>query len=69
MSPDPSSATALPTVSGIAYGSYARRLLMPVIEQNYYLEEVPRALQTAVTLAESLVLPLKQAAIGPQKTQ
>jgi len=69
MSPDSGSVTALPAVSGIAYGSYARRLVMPVIEQNYYLEEVPHALQTAVTLAESLVLPLKQATIGPQKTQ
>ncbi|MEM8501734.1 MAG: LdpA C-terminal domain-containing domain [Cyanobacteria bacterium P01_D01_bin.1] len=64
-----SSAATSSTVSGIAYGSYARRLLMPVIEQNYYLEEVPRSLQTAVTLAESLVLPLKQATIGPQKAQ
>ena len=47
------------TVSGIAYGSYARRLLMPVLEQTYYLEEVPQALQKAVTLAESIVRPLK----------
>ena len=52
------------TVSGIAYGSFARRLLMSVLEQNNYLEEVPHALQTAVTLAESLVMPLKQVAIG-----
>ena len=56
--------TAHPTVSGIAYGSFARRLLMSVLEQNYYLEEVPHALQTAVTLAESLVMPLKQATIS-----
>ncbi len=47
------------TVSGIAYGSFARRLLMPVIEQTHYLEEVPQALHTAVSLAESLVAPLK----------
>ncbi len=47
------------TVSGIAYGSCARRLLMPVIEQTHYLEEVPQALRRAVSLAESLVLPLK----------
>ena len=46
-------------VSGIAYGSFARRLLMPVIEQTHYLEEVPQALQEAVALAKSLVLPLK----------
>ena len=45
------------TVSGIAYGSFARRLLMPVIEQTYYLEEVPQALQKAVTLADSLIRP------------
>ncbi|MEO0767903.1 MAG: LdpA C-terminal domain-containing domain [Cyanobacteria bacterium J06649_4] len=48
------------TVSGIAYGSYARRLLMPVLEQTHYLEEVPQALQFAVELAESLVRPLKE---------
>ena len=48
-------------VSGIAYGSFARHLLLPVIEQNHYLEEVPQALQQAVTLAESLVKPLKVA--------
>ncbi|MEO1792332.1 MAG: LdpA C-terminal domain-containing domain [Cyanobacteria bacterium J06629_19] len=48
-------------VSGIAYGSFARRLLMTALEQNYYLEEVPQALQEAVALAKSLVLPLKQA--------
>ena len=49
------------TVSGIAYGSYARRLLMSVTRQNHYLEEVPQALLEAVALAKSLVLPLKQA--------
>jgi len=49
------------TVSGIAYGGYARRLLMSVIEQNHYLEEVPQALLEAVALAKSLVMPLKQA--------
>ncbi len=58
--PNPNSTGAL-AVSGIAYGSYARRLLMPVIEQNHYLEEVPQALQKAVALADSLVMPLKQA--------
>ncbi|EDX85059.1 4Fe-4S binding domain protein [Synechococcus sp. PCC 7335] len=57
------------TVSGIAYGSFARRLLMSVLEQNHYLEEVPHALQTAVTLAESLVTPLKQVAIGRSQAQ
>lgn len=52
-------------VAGIAYGSFARHLLMPVLmpvlEQNHYLEEVPQALQQAVALAESLVKPLKVA--------
>ena len=47
------------TVSGIAYGSYARHLLAPVIEQTLYLEEVSPALWEAVALAESLVKPLK----------
>nr|WP_228024767.1 LdpA C-terminal domain-containing domain [cf. Phormidesmis sp. LEGE 11477] len=68
-SPDPTLETRRPTVSGIAYGSFARSLLMSVLEQNHYLEEVPHALQTAVTLAESLVMPLKQAAIGPPLAQ
>ncbi len=45
--------------SGIAYGSYARHLLAPVIEQTLYLEEVSPALWEAVALAESLVKPLK----------
>ncbi|MGB7084077.1 MAG: LdpA C-terminal domain-containing domain [Phormidesmis sp.] len=49
-------------VAGIAYGSFARRLLMPVIEQTLYLEEDPHALWKAVELAESLVGPLKQLA-------
>lgn len=48
-------------VAGIAYGSFARRLLMPLIEQTLYLEEVPSTLWKAVALAESLVEPLKQA--------
>lgn len=52
--------TLATVVSGIAYGSYARRLLMPVIEQTHYLEEVPQALQAAVKLARSLVDPLKR---------
>lgn len=55
------------TVSGIAYGSYARRLLMSVIEQTHYLEEVPQALQKAVALAESLVMPLKYPLAPPPK--
>ena len=56
-----SGSTGALAVSGIAYGSYARRLLMSVIGQNHYLEEVPQALLEAVVLANSLVMPLKQA--------
>ncbi len=48
-------------VAGIAYGSFARRLLVPLIEQTLYLEEVPSTLWKAVALADSLVAPLKQA--------
>ncbi len=47
------------TVAGIAYGSFARHLLMSVIEQTLYLEEDPHTLWKAVELAESLVGPLK----------
>ena len=48
-------------ISGIAYGSFARHLLMPLIGQTHYLEEVPSTLWKAVALADSLVAPLKQA--------
>jgi Fe-S-cluster-containing hydrogenase component 2 len=51
-------------VSGIAYGSFARHLLMPVLGQTLYLEEVPATLWEAVALAESLVKPLKESAIS-----
>ncbi len=47
-------------VSGVAYGSFARRLLMPVIEETLYLEEDPLVLWKAVAIAESLIRPLKQ---------
>ncbi|PZO22010.1 MAG: 4Fe-4S ferredoxin [Leptolyngbya foveolarum] len=51
-------------VSGIAYGSFARSLLIPTIEQTLYLEEVPQQLRTAVDLAKSLVDPLKRSAFS-----
>ncbi|MFK8183542.1 MAG: circadian clock protein LdpA [Phormidesmis sp.] len=51
--------TALRTVTGVAYGSYARHLLMPVLGETLYLEEVPVDLWKAVAFAESLVNPLK----------
>lgn len=53
------------TVSGIAYGSFARHLLMPVIGQTLYLEEVSLTLWKAVAIAESLVKPLKQSVEPP----
>lgn len=52
------------TISGVAYGSFARHLLMPVIGQTLYLEEVPLALWKAVAIAESLVKPLKQSVVS-----
>jgi Fe-S-cluster-containing hydrogenase component 2 len=67
-----SSPSPLPSISGVAYGSYARVLLSPIFEQleakevnyinakmNVYLEEKPELLWQAVKLADSLVSPLK----------
>ena len=64
-----------PNVSGIAYGSYARALLSPVLEQlelksmnhataipTVRLESKPELLWQAVALANSLVSQLKQLA-------
>ncbi|WP_017651291.1 circadian clock protein LdpA [Fortiea contorta] len=61
-----------PWISGVAYGSYARVLLSPVLEQlenkevshtgvkeNIYLEQEPELLWQAVELARSLVSQLK----------
>lgn len=47
------------TVTGVAYGSYARHALMPVLGETLYLEEVSADLWKAVALAESLVQSLK----------
>ena len=55
----PKEKTNQPHVSGIAYGSFARSLLMPTLEQTLYLEEKPQQLHTAVDLAKTLVDPLK----------
>lgn len=52
------------TVSGVAYGSFARHLLMPVIDETLYLEEVFPTLWKAVAIAESLVKPLKQSVVS-----
>lgn len=53
-------------IAGVAYGSYARRLLAPVIEQleqqpilPVYLENQPQLLHQAVNLAAALVSQLK----------
>ncbi len=52
------------TISGVAYGSFARHLLMPVIGETLYLEEVSPTLWKAVAIAESLVKPLKQSVVS-----
>jgi Fe-S-cluster-containing hydrogenase component 2 len=50
-------------ISGIAYGSYARSLLLPLLEslenQNQHLEQHPEYLQEVVSKAYSLVGQLK----------
>ena len=67
----------LPFISGIAYGSYARGLLLPIFEQLEQksmnndvtpivrLEEKPELLWQAVELAHSLVFQLKSSYIAP----
>lgn len=55
-------------ISGIAYGSYARSLLSPLVEQlegSTLLEDVPDLLWRSVALAHDLVTPLKSA-ISPR---
>jgi Fe-S-cluster-containing hydrogenase component 2 len=48
-----------PYIAGVAYGSYARSLLAPVLEQTDRLETVPELLNQGVALARSLVAQLK----------
>ena len=55
---------ASPFISGIAFGSYARKLLQPILEpQNherpYRLEHDPERLRQAIESASQLVNPLK----------
>ncbi|HEY9847463.1 MAG TPA: LdpA C-terminal domain-containing domain, partial [Candidatus Caenarcaniphilales bacterium] len=59
-------------VAGIAYGSFARALLLPILEQvdqraaaynSYCLEAMPELLEQAVSLAQSLVFQLKQSVV------
>jgi Fe-S-cluster-containing hydrogenase component 2 len=63
-------ATEQPTIAGIAYGSYARVLLSPLldrleqlssqeIQSNIYLENYPNLLVEAINLANSLVSQIK----------
>lgn len=51
-------------IAGVAYGSFARTLLLPILDQvahqqSYCLEEAPDLLKQAVSLAQSLVFQLK----------
>jgi Fe-S-cluster-containing hydrogenase component 2 len=72
LSPSSPLSSPSPSISGVAYGSYARVLLSPIFDQleakevnyinakmNIYLEEEPELLWQAVNLAHSLVSPLK----------
>ncbi|MBD2578676.1 LdpA C-terminal domain-containing domain [Oscillatoria sp. FACHB-1406] len=62
-------ATSIPSVVGVAYGSYARSLLLPVLHQLEqqslqtqtlpHLENFPALLWQAVAIADSLVSPVK----------
>jgi Fe-S-cluster-containing hydrogenase component 2 len=49
-------------IAGIAYGSYARSLILPILErlEQPNLENDPQALQEAVQRAKALVAPLKE---------
>jgi hypothetical protein len=71
-SPAPQLLSSSASISGVAYGSYARVLLSPIIEQlearevngigvkpTVRLEEEPELLWQAVELAHSLVSQLK----------
>lgn len=58
---------ATKTVTGVAYGSYARHALMPVLGETLYLEEVSADLWKAVAIAQSLVKPLKPSGTVSQK--
>ncbi len=61
--------SSTPVVAGIAYGSYARSLLSPILEQleiqsrdltgQLALENFPDLLLDAVKMADSLIFPLK----------
>ncbi|MBD2326613.1 LdpA C-terminal domain-containing domain [Alkalinema sp. FACHB-956] len=56
-----------PTIAGVAYGSYARSILQPVLHQleergSTRLEEHPDLLWAGVTIAANLVSPLKKIA-------
>ncbi|MEM8807937.1 MAG: LdpA C-terminal domain-containing domain, partial [Cyanobacteria bacterium P01_G01_bin.38] len=46
-------------ISGVAYGSYARQLVMPLIEPCPKLEQDLKRLKDAIQLADGLVSQLK----------
>ncbi|MEM8642010.1 MAG: LdpA C-terminal domain-containing domain [Cyanobacteria bacterium P01_G01_bin.54] len=59
-----------PTVAGVAYGSSARKRLLPIWQQleqrgSERLEDHPDLLQRAIALAQRLVQPLKRLSILP----
>jgi Fe-S-cluster-containing hydrogenase component 2 len=61
-------------IAGVAYGSYARSLLAPIhtqMKDSYFqfLEESPALLAAAVTLANSLVSPLKTTPLSSWRVQ
>jgi hypothetical protein len=49
-------------IAGIAYGSYARSLILPILDRTSpsHLENHPESLQKALELALALVSPLKK---------
>ncbi len=60
-------------IAGVAYGSFARTLLLPILnqvdqaatgKQSYWLEATPTLLEEAVSLARSLVAQLKVPSIS-----
>lgn len=61
-------------IAGVAYGSYARSRLSPVLEiledRTGNLEDHPDLLQQAVALATELIQPLKRSPpLNPQATE
>ncbi|MEM8603001.1 MAG: LdpA C-terminal domain-containing domain [Cyanobacteria bacterium P01_H01_bin.121] len=61
---------AAQAVAGVGYGSYARKLLQPVLQEleiyGQPLEQVPELLERAVGLAQTLITPLKHSSPQPK---